>query len=172
MSHADLQTYLHELLMKQDQMSMAASIESRVPFLDHAFVEHVVALPSRLKIRVWQTKAVLRKALEKIVPEEIIKRSKMGFPTPVGRWLRGQFWPMVEEFVLAPRALERNLFRPGMLRRLAEEHRGGKKEHGDRLWLLINLEIWQRVFLDGDERAARAPLDKEKATGPAETRAA
>jgi asparagine synthase (glutamine-hydrolysing) len=151
MSHADLQTYLVELLMKQDQMSMAASIESRVPFLDHTLVEHVSALPGRLKLRGWQTKAVLRAALRDLVPREILTRRKMGFPVPVGRWLRGPFRPIVDEFVLGPRARARGLFDPAALRRLAQAHGTGAAEHGDRLWLLINLEIWQRLFLDGED---------------------
>jgi asparagine synthase (glutamine-hydrolysing) len=153
MSHADLQTYLVELLMKQDQMSMAASIESRVPFLDHEFVERAVGLRSALKVRGLTTKAVLREALKELVPREILHRPKMGFPVPVGRWLRGPFWPVVEEFVLGARAGERGLFNPAMLRRLAEEHRSGAREHGDRLWLLVNLEMWQRIFLEGEDRA-------------------
>jgi len=153
MSHADLQTYLVELLMKQDQMSMAASIESRVPYLDHEFVEYVAALPARFKLRGWRTKAVLREALRGLVPPEILTRRKMGFPVPVGRWLRGPYWPVVEEFVLSPRALERGLFHPAALRRLAEEHRAGAAEHGERLWLLVNLEIWQRTFLDAEDPA-------------------
>jgi asparagine synthase (glutamine-hydrolysing) len=151
MSHADLQTYLVELLMKQDQMSMAASIESRVPFLDHEFVEYVTTIPSRLKLRGWRTKAVLRAALEDVVPRPILTRRKMGFPVPVGRWLRGPFWSVVQEFVLGPRALGRGLFEPDALRRLAEQHRSRAAEQGDRLWLLANLEIWQRIFLDGED---------------------
>jgi asparagine synthase (glutamine-hydrolysing) len=154
MSHADLQTYLVELLMKQDQMSMAASIESRVPYLDHKFVEHVAAIPGRYKVRGWQTKAVLRAALRDLVPREILARRKMGFPTPVARWFRGRFWPIVEEYVLGPRALRRGFFDPDCLKRLAEEHRRGVAGHGDRLWLLVNLEIWQRIFLDGEEAAS------------------
>lgn len=153
MGHADLQTYLVELLMKQDQMSMAASIESRVPFLDHGLVEHVAAIPGRYKVRGWRTKAVLREALRDVVPREILTRRKMGFPVPVARWLRGPFWPVVEEFVLGARALRRGLFEPLALRQLAQEHRRGAAEHGDRLWLLVNLEIWQRIFLDGEEAA-------------------
>jgi len=153
MSHADLQTYLVELLMKQDQMSMAASVESRVPYLDHPFVEHAAAIPGRFRLRGWQTKAVLRAALRDVVPPEILARRKMGFPVPVGRWLRGPFWPVVQEFVLGPRARARGLFEPSCLRRLAEEHRAGRAAHGDRLWLLVNLEIWQRIFLDGDDVA-------------------
>jgi asparagine synthase (glutamine-hydrolysing) len=153
MSRADLQTYLVELLMKQDQMSMAASIESRVPFLDHELVEHVAALPARLKLRGWRTKAILRRALADVIPRPILQRRKMGFPVPVGRWLRGPFWPVVRELVLAPRSLERRLFDADAVCRLADEHRAGRAEHGDRLWLLINLEIWQRLFLDGEHAA-------------------
>ena len=150
MSHADLQTYLVELLMKQDQMSMAASIESRVPYLDDEFVEHVAAIPGQIRLHGWQTKAVLREALRDLVPREILTRRKMGFPVPMGRWLRGPFWGVVQEFLLGARALERGLFQPTFLRRLTEEHRTGTRNHGDRLWLLINLEIWQRIFLDGE----------------------
>jgi asparagine synthase (glutamine-hydrolysing) len=153
MSAADLQTYLVELLMKQDQMSMAASIESRVPFLDHAFVEHIVRLPSSLKVRGLTTKAVLREAVKDLVPKEILTRGKMGFPVPMGKWLRGAFAPLVDEFVLSPRARERGLFNRAAVERLAEEHRSGARPHGDRLWLLINLEMWQRIFLDGEDRS-------------------
>jgi asparagine synthase (glutamine-hydrolysing) len=151
MSHADLQTYLVELLMKQDQMSMSASVESRVPYLDHELVEHVVPLPSSLKLSGWRTKAVLRAALGDLVPAPILTRRKMGFPVPVGRWLRDAFWPVVEEFVLGPRALARGLFEPTALTRLAIEHCAGTARHGDRLWLLVNLEIWQRIFMDGED---------------------
>jgi len=148
--------------MKQDQMSMAASVESRVPFLDHKFVEHAVGLPSALKIRGLTTKAVLREALKDLVPREILRRSKMGFPVPVGRWLRGRFRPVVEEFVLGPRAAARGFFHPAALRRLAEEHLSGARDRGDRLWLLVNLEMWQRIFLEGEQ-----PCDVLKKSRPA-----
>jgi asparagine synthase (glutamine-hydrolysing) len=154
LSRTDLQTYLHELLMKQDQMSMAASIESRVPFLDDRLVEHVAALPSDLKVRMWQTKAIFREAVRDIIPAEILTRRKMGFPVPVGRWLRADFWPVVQEFVLGPRAASRGYFDRASLARMADEHRSGRGKHGDRLWLLVNLEIWQRIFCEGEEPAA------------------
>ncbi len=150
MSHLDLQTYLHELLMKQDQMSMAASIESRVPFLDDQLVEHVAALPASLKLRGWQTKALLREAVRDLVPPEILSRRKMGFPVPVGRWLAAAFRPLVDEFVLGPRAAKRQLFNTNALGSLVAEHMAGVAAHGDRLWLLINLEIWLRIFHDGE----------------------
>ncbi|HEX5055629.1 MAG TPA: asparagine synthase (glutamine-hydrolyzing) [Gammaproteobacteria bacterium] len=150
MAQTDLQTYLVELLMKQDQMSMAASVESRVPFLDHPFVEYAATMPARYKLRGWQTKAVLREALRTSIPRAILTRPKMGFPTPLGRWLRGPFHRLVREFVTGGRAAERGLFDAAYLRRLAEEHRNGRADHGDRLWLLMNLEIWQRVFIEGE----------------------
>lgn len=156
MSYADLQTYLVELLMKQDQMSMAASIESRVPFLDHRFVEYAAALPARYKVRGWTTKAVLREALKPLVPEIVIRRPKMGFPVPVGRWCREAYRPLVDEFVLGGRARERGLFNADYLARLVGEHQAGHRDHGDRLWLLINLEVWQRLYVDGEPLGAVA----------------
>ncbi len=166
MAHADLQTYLVELLMKQDQMSMAASVESRVPFLDHRFVEQMVAIPGQYKLRGWETKAVLREALRDLVPRAILTRPKMGFPTPMGRWLRGSFAPLLHEFVAGPRTLARGLFNPAFARRLVNEHRSGAADHGDRLWLLMNLEIWQRIFLDGESPDAVMEFDGRRATVP------
>ena len=146
----DLQTYLHELLMKQDQMSMAASIESRVPFLDDELVEHVASMPAQFKLRGGQSKAVLRAATRDLVPAAILHRPKMGFPVPIGRWLRAPFQPLLKEFVLGPRAQSRRLFNPASLSQLVTEHTTGRASHGERLWLLINLEIWLRIFQDGD----------------------
>jgi asparagine synthase (glutamine-hydrolysing) len=151
MSHADLQTYMVELLMKQDQMSMAASIESRVPFLDDTLVEFVTSIPTRHRLRHGRTKALLRDAVKDVVPEAILKRGKMGFPVPLGEWLRGPYWSLVEAFVLDSRAVQRGLFDPAALKTLAHEHRVGAADHAERLWLLINLEMWQRLFIDGDE---------------------
>ncbi|MEZ4422411.1 MAG: asparagine synthase (glutamine-hydrolyzing) [Gemmatimonadota bacterium] len=150
MLYADSSTYLHELLMKQDQMSMGASIESRVPFLDHPLVEYAARLPRHLKLDGWTTKAVLRRAMKGVLPEEILTRKKMGFPVPVGRWLRGPYRSVVEEFVLSERALGRGLFRPDAVRSIVAEHDAGGGGHDERLWALVNLEIWQRLFLDGE----------------------
>ena len=75
----------------------------------------------------------------------------MGFPVPLGRWLQGPYWPMVKDLVLGERALARDFFKPSALMRLAEEHRSGRRFHTDRLWLLINLELWQRLFIDGED---------------------
>jgi asparagine synthase (glutamine-hydrolysing) len=145
----DIHTYLHELLMKQDQMSMAASIESRVPFLDHPLVEFAAALPDRLKLRGLTTKYVLRQAMSRVLPPEIISRKKMGFPVPIASWFRDGFREIVDEFVLSDRARARGVFDRQYVRRLFERHRSGEN-HSERLWALVNFEIWQRLFLDGE----------------------
>lgn len=149
MLYADTKTYLHELLMKQDQMSMAASIESRVPFLDHRLMEFTAAMPNRMKLRGTTTKYVLRKAMKGTLPDEILSRSKMGFPVPIGKWLRGEYLHVVEEYILSDRALSRSIFDADAVRDLTERHMKGEN-HDERLWALINFEIWQRRFLDGD----------------------
>jgi len=151
MLYTDTKTYLHELLMKQDQMSMAASIESRVPFLDHKLVEFTVRLPERLKVRRgWTTKYVLRRAMKGVLPDEILSRKKMGFPVPVGKWFRGQFKPVIDEYVLSERALQRGIFNPSCVRSLVARHQAGEN-HSERLWALVNFEMWQRRFFDGED---------------------
>jgi asparagine synthase (glutamine-hydrolysing) len=148
--YVDVKTYLHELLMKQDQMSMAASIESRVPFLDHPLAEFAASLPDRLKLRGWTTKHVLRASMRGILPPAILERRKMGFPVPVGRWLRGPYRWLLDEYVLGDRATARALFEPAALQRLVAEHLAGEN-HSERLWSLINLEVWHRIFIDGED---------------------
>lgn len=153
--YADTKTYLHELLMKQDQMSMAASIESRVPFLDHKLVEFTARLPERLKLRGWTTKYILRESMKGVLPDVILKRRKMGFPVPVGSWFRGQFRSVIDEYVLSERALGRGLFEPDYLKRIVTAHQSGLENHADRLWSLLNLEIWFRQFIDGESSATK-----------------
>jgi asparagine synthase (glutamine-hydrolysing) len=146
--YADSKTYLHELLMKQDQMSMAASIESRVPFLDHKLVEFTARLPERMKLRGVTTKYILRESMKGILPEPILTRSKMGFPVPLGTWFRSTFQPIIKEYVLGERALSRGIFNREYVQRLVAEHERGAN-HSERLWMLVNFEMWQRQFLDG-----------------------
>ena len=148
--YADTKTYLHELLMKQDQMSMAASIESRVPFLDHKLVEFTARMPREMKLRGGSTKWILREAMKGILPAEIIDRPKMGFPVPVGSWFRGQFKHIVDEYGLSKRAMARGIFDAGFVRSLVAKHNAGE-DHDERLWALVNFEIWQRQFIDGEK---------------------
>jgi asparagine synthase (glutamine-hydrolysing) len=154
MLYTDVKTYLHELLMKQDQMSMAASIESRVPFLDHKLVEFTARLPQRMKLRRGlTTKYILRRAMKGVLPEPILTRKKMGFPVPVGAWFRGAYAHVIDEYVLGERAASRNLFERDYVRGLVERHRRGE-DHTERLWALVNFEMWQRQFIDGEEAGA------------------
>jgi asparagine synthase (glutamine-hydrolysing) len=157
MLYADTKTYLHELLMKQDQMSMAASIESRVPFLDHKLVEFSARLPERLKLRRgWTTKYVLRQSMKDLLPAPILSRRKMGFPVPVGAWFRGAYRHVIDEYVLGERAAARNLFEPAYVRSLVERHQAGEN-HTERLWSLVNVEIWLRQFMDGEATPEAQP---------------
>lgn len=149
MLDVDQQTYIHELLMKQDQMSMSASLESRVPFLDHTLVEFMATLPQRMKLRGLTTKAVLRYAMKDLLPAEILSRKKMGFPVPIGPWFRGPYQNIVEEFVLSPRARERGIFRREFIDRIIGQHQSGEIKHGERIWSMVNFEIWHRIFIDG-----------------------
>jgi asparagine synthase (glutamine-hydrolysing) len=151
--YADVRTYMHELLMKQDQMSMAASIESRVPFLDHPLAEYVARLPQRMKLRGLTTKHILRRAMEGLLPDRILTRRKMGFPVPFGGWVAGAHGGVLDEFVLGARARDRGLFDAAALAHLVAEHRAGAN-HDERMWSLVNLELWQRIFLDGEDPAS------------------
>ena len=152
--YADIKTYLHELLMKQDQMSMAASVESRVPFLDHKLVEFTSSLPERLKLHRWTTKYVLRESMKGILPEQILSRPKMGFPVPIGAWFRGPYAHVLDEYILSSRAMERNIFNRETVRSLVNQHQRGVTNHSERLWSLVNLEMWFRRFIDGEDAAA------------------
>ncbi len=139
--------------MKQDQMSMAASIESRVPFLDHKLVEFAARLPVNMKLRGLTTKYILRKSMRGKLPKQILTRRKMGFPVPIGAWLRGPFKHVVEEYVLSSRARERGIFNSEFVSELVSRHCSGE-DHSERLWALINFEIWQRRFFDGEQAPA------------------
>jgi asparagine synthase (glutamine-hydrolysing) len=147
--YADIKTYLVELLMKQDQMSMATSIESRVPFLDHKLVEFAALLPDHWKLNGWTTKRVLREAMKGLLPESILNRPKMGFPVPFAGWMRGGWNGVARDVLLDRRSRERGIVEPHAVDALLRAHAGGLTEGGDRLWSLLNLELWHRTFIDG-----------------------
>jgi len=159
--YSDLKTYLHELLMKQDQMSMAASLESRVPFLDHTLVEFTARLPERLKLRGWTTKYILRRSMKGVLPKPILTRRKMGFPVPVGAWFRGPYRSIIDDYALGPRAIERGIFDPTYLRNLVAEHQSRSRDHSQRLWSLVNFEMWARQFIDGETAVETEPSREE-----------
>ena len=149
MLYADQKTYLVELLMKQDQMSMAASIESRVPFLDHPLVEFSARIPDRLKLRGSVQKYILRKAVEDLLPRGILERKKMGFPTPLRNWLLDA---RAEPLYAALRARDGFLasyLDLGQVESLIDRHRCGFEDATDRIWRLLNLQLWGDLFLTG-----------------------
>ncbi len=164
MLYADQKTYLVELLMKQDQMSMACSIESRVPFLDHHFVEFAMAVPDRLKIHGATQKWVLKRAVVDLLPQEVIHRKKMGFPTPLREWLMDPRADTLLQALRAPGGLVAEFVSAPALDDLIGRHRAGLIDATDRLWRLLNLEIWGDMFLTGRaERWARHELSSRPA---------
>ncbi len=148
--YTDIKTYLVELLMKQDNMSMAASIESRVPFLDHVLVEFATRIPREVQIEGLAGKRILKKAVEDLLPREILYRPKLGFPTPWSGWLAGPRLETIREMLFEPRSLGRGYFRRGAIEQLFDEHRTKHRDNYDRIWRLLNLEVWHRVCLESE----------------------
>jgi asparagine synthase (glutamine-hydrolysing) len=176
--YTDLKTYLVELLMKQDQMSMAASIESRVPFLDHRLVEFAATLPPRLKLRGFKTKWILREAVKSILPAEILTRKKMGFPVPFSVWMKDRWQSVARDVLLDRRTRERGIIAPAAVEQLIAAHASGEQEGGDAIWSLLNLELWYRTHIDGEGiqtlpgRPLPSPFAMRQATGGEATVAA
>jgi asparagine synthase (glutamine-hydrolysing) len=153
--YADQQTYLEELLMKQDRMSMAASIESRVPFLDHKLVEFASQVPVSLKLRGSTGKYILKEAVADLLPADIIHRKKMGFPTPLKRWLLEPKAAPLYEYLLESDSLLGEVMAHEPLRDLLDRHRSGSEDATDRIWNLLNLQLWGDIFLRGNRERWR-----------------
>jgi asparagine synthase (glutamine-hydrolysing) len=149
MLYVDQKTYLVELLMKQDRMSMAASIESRVPFLDHEFLEFSTRVPDRLKIRGGEAKYILKKAVEDLLPHDIVYRKKMGFPTPLRQWLLDPRAGALYSILMARDGLLSSYIDSAALDRLIGRHVRGEEDATDRIWRLLTLQVWGDLFLNG-----------------------
>jgi asparagine synthase (glutamine-hydrolysing) len=149
MLYADQKTYLVELLMKQDQMSMACSIESRVPFLDHPLVEFAARVPDRLKIRNGVGKYILKEAVAGLVPPELLHRPKMGFPTPLRPWLLEEGARPWLDALTDPDGLLAAYTDRKALNELLSRHRNLHEDATDRIWRLLNLQVWGDLFLTG-----------------------
>jgi len=150
--YTDIMSYLPEcLLVKMDIASMANSLEARSPFLDHKVVEFSATLPSSWKIRGLTTKYILKKTFKGFLPSEIINRPKQGFGIPVGKWFRNDWKNYFREVVLSERALNRGYFRRESLERIFGEHISGYRDHGYRLWALLMLELWHRIYIDKEK---------------------
>ncbi len=152
---ADLHTYLpDDLMVKVDVASMAHGLETRSPLLDHALLEWAAGIPVDVKLAGGQTKALFKRAMEPYLPREVIYRRKMGFGVPIDRWLRAELKPMAYETLLSRSAIERGLFRPDYVRRLLDEHCAEKRDHHYRLWAMLMLELWFRMWIDAPAEQA------------------
>ncbi len=149
MMRFDFETYLPEdVLVKVDRMSMAHSIESRVPLLDNEVIDFAAALPARFKIHNGRRKHVLKRALEPLLPAGILNRRKQGFGIPLGNWFRGGLTALFSDVLDAPRTRQRGYFDPAFVSRLLREHLSGQRDHTSRLWQLLVFELWHRQYLD------------------------
>jgi asparagine synthase (glutamine-hydrolysing) len=146
MLYADLKIWLPDnLLLRGDQMTMAASLEERVPFLDHKLVELAARIPGRLLARGFRTKLLLRRALRKYLPAEILQRRKIGFTVPVGLWFRKELKSLVADLVLSPEARARGYFEPAAMEQFVREHFDGVRDRQKQLWTMVNFELWCRT---------------------------
>jgi asparagine synthase (glutamine-hydrolysing) len=152
MLYADYMTRLPEhSLMLTDRMTMAHGLELRSPLLDHELVEFMAGVPSRLKVRGRELKVVLRRLARAYLPETITRRAKQGFMFPVAYWFQHELHPFLTRFWQRARVVEEGLIQEHAVRRLIEEHRRGLVDHHVRLWMLLNLELWYRIYLDQEQ---------------------
>jgi asparagine synthase (glutamine-hydrolysing) len=149
MSYVDLKSWLpDDLLIKADKMTMAASVELRVPFLDHKLIEFCLSLPDELRLQGNIGKFLLKRTAERWLPKSIIYRKKQGFPVPISLWFRDKLYDRVAEILLDPRTLGRGYFRPEYVRGILARHKAGRGDYSRRLLSLVILETWHRTFVD------------------------
>ncbi len=148
--YTDLKTWLPEqMLAKVDRMSMAASLEVRVPFLDHRLVEFAAGLPADYKLGWFSVKKFLRRASRSRLPQEITERRKHGFAVPLDAWFRGDLRPVLERELAAERVESQGVFQPDFVSGLVAEHLAGRRNHGSRLFSLLTFSLWHRRWIDG-----------------------
>jgi asparagine synthase (glutamine-hydrolysing) len=135
------------ILVKVDRMSMATSLEARVPLLDYKMVEFAFSLPSHFKVRGSVTKWFFKKAMEGILPNEIIYRRKEGFSIPIKNWLKDELKDLMMEYLSEKRVKEAGFFNYTYIKKLIDEHLNAKQNHAHRLWALILFSLWREKFL-------------------------
>lgn len=146
---ADMSNYLpNDLLVKVDISSMAVSLETRAPFLDHHLVEFAASLPPGYKSRRLTTKYLLKRALRGLLPKENVGRRKMGFGVPIALWFRRELKPFLMEVMLSERTLSRGYFRKEAVQHMVQQHVEGRRDFAQQLWTLLMLELWHREFID------------------------
>jgi len=144
----DFETYLPEdCLTKVDRMSMAHSIESRVPLLDHLVIEFAASLPVEMKIHGTRRKQLLKELAFRLVPKEILDRPKQGFGVPIGHWFRGSMRDVFGDVLRSPAARQRGYFDMAFVDRILDEHLAGKRDHSLRLWQLVVFELWHQQYV-------------------------
>jgi asparagine synthase (glutamine-hydrolysing) len=150
MLYTDLMTRMPDhLLMTVDRMAMAHSLETRSPLVDYKVVEYAASIPGGLKLKGNQLKYVLRKVAARYLPRDLIDRRKQGFGFPLAIWMRTELRDFVRNLFAESRFVELGIFERGYVPRMIDEHLAGRVDHNYRLWLLINLEIWYRMFFEG-----------------------
>jgi asparagine synthase (glutamine-hydrolysing) len=132
------------LLERGDRMTMAASLEARMPFMDHRLAAFVSGLPDEWRVRGLTTKRILREAMRRVLPAAILERPKIGFRVPVNEWFRGSMRGYLTEHLLGPDSRTRDYYRRETLRSYVDEHTAGRQNHEKLLWCLLSLEIWHR----------------------------
>ncbi len=137
------------LLMRVDKITMATSVEGRDPFLDHRLVEYVMEIPSRFKIHKNQSKYILKKAVEGLIPNDIIYRKKQGFAAPVTEWLRNEWSGYLRDKIQNTALHKGGYFQQERIKALLDRHIDGKQNHGQALWNLLNLVLWHEQWIEG-----------------------
>jgi asparagine synthase (glutamine-hydrolysing) len=151
--YLDSKTYLPgDILTKVDRMSMAVSLEARVPLLDHKLIEFVTRIPASLKLKRFETKHIFKRAVRGLVPDEILDRPKQGFGVPIQEWINQQLRSRIHETLTDRRATNRGLFESSYIDILLDEHERGRRDHSASLWALFMLEMWYHKFVDAKER--------------------
>src|SRR5881396_1206201 len=147
--YVDMKTFLPCLnLMTTDKTSMAANLEVRVPFLNKEMIEFAARMPASLKLKGLKRKYILKRAAEKLLPHDVVWRKKAGFGAPIRSWLRGALRPMVNDLLSEETIRRRGLFRPEEVRRIIETNLSGREDYNLQVFQLLNLELWQRQFID------------------------
>jgi asparagine synthase (glutamine-hydrolysing) len=147
--YLDSKTYLPaDILVKVDRMTMATSLEARGPLLDHKLIEYVVGMPTELKLKGLETKYIFKKAMEGIVPHEILYREKQGFGVPINEWINSQLKEKIHETLSDSRTIQRGYFDKKYIETLLDEHHCNRRDHSHSLWILWMLELWHREFVD------------------------
>jgi len=147
--YLDSKTYLPgDILVKVDRMSMANSLETRAPLLDHRLIEFAQTIPASFKLRGLETKYIFKRAAAGLIPDEIINRPKQGFDVPIRRWFNRELREMLDDTLNDRRARERGDFNHQAVLAILDEHRRGVRDHAHHLWSLLVLELWRRAFID------------------------